>query len=249
MKKLLIVTNVLTIVAFMFFAGCNGSEPAEPVAVVGATNCYPAATSGTQFNGLSALLAYKLAKNYKNNQLVAINNALFPGAANGSDGDARSVWFDLETLKRFIYEIESQTCGKCNNSSKVLGVRIYYGAYPDSTAWSDSMWTTALAGVPSNYAGKHTVMLVPTYHNAATNAEIDFDPKHVTTGCNFTNIESFYETMKEGQLANVTLTVLSGMSGTAQNHGQMIPPPYGSNDILEKGAGIMFATDNTTETE
>jgi len=242
-KQLMKPVAVLLALSSLFSSCDEGAE--GPVVATGdrladATNCYPAVADGAQFDGLNAMLVYYLAKNYKDQQLTAINNNL-----NVGQSDARSVWFDLETLKRFIHEIETQTCGKCdNNSSQRLGVRIYYGAYPtDTTTWTDSLWATALAGVPASYAGKHTVMMVPTYHNEANNTEVDFDPRYVTSGCNFTNIESFYNNMKENPPVNITLTVLSGMATTAQNHGQLIPPPYDVMGIVDEGAGIMYAVD------
>lgn len=243
MKKLLNGMLSITFAAIMCCTGCvdNGEgeqEMAAPASVPGAQNCYPAATSGGEPVGLNAMLVYYLAKNYKDRQLQAINSAHYPGSS-----DARSVWFDMETLKRFIHEIESQTCGKCDNSDKMLGVRIYYGAYPDSTKWTDSLWANALAGVPMENAGKHTVMMVPTYRDISTQADIDFDPDYVTDGCDFTNIESFYNNMKTQPPAGVTLSILSTMNGTAQNHGQLIPPPYDRMTILDNGAGIMYAVD------
>lgn len=244
MKKLLIVMNAVMLSGLLFFCSCEEeneqgeSELAEKTTVDNAANCYNAATGGTTFNGLNAMLVYALAKNYKNNQLQAINNA-HPGL-----NDARSVWFELETLKRFIFEIESQTCGKCDNDpSKMLGVRIYYGAYPDSAAWGSAEWSAALEGVPVTNAGKHTVMLVPTYHDNTTNAEIDFDPNYITTGCNFSHIDNFYAKMATNPPSSITLAILSTLNGTAQNHGEMIPPPYNANGILNRGAGIMYAVD------
>ena len=252
MKKLLIFSNVLTLLLVMLLVGCsNDDESGESVLadanrIPDAQNCYAPAAQGADFEGLNAMLVYYLAKNYKNQQLAAINSGLFAGAGANppTAGDARSVWFDLETIKRFIYEIESQTCGKCDNSSKVLGIRIYYGAYPDSSAWRDTAWRGALESVPMAYAGKHTVMMVPTYHDDETNAEMDFDPNHVTQGCDFTNIETFYSNMKTNPPSSITLTVLAGMNGTAQNHGELVPPPFSGASILDKGAGIMYAADN-----
>ena len=232
----MITTSVLALAGLLLFTGCDSQPGPDPT-----TNCYETPTEG--FNGLNAMLVYKLAQNYKNSQLAAIAEA-------GNPDDARSVWFDLQTLKRFINQVETQTCGRCNGEpSQVLGIRIYYGTYPDITAWDDEDWTNALNGVPRENAGKHTVMMVPTYrktyrqNNVDVAVDVDFDPNFIASGCNFTGIETFYDSMATNPPTGITLTVLSGMQTTAQNHGDMIPPPFTSPERLQKGAGIMYAVD------
>ncbi|MBS1772864.1 MAG: hypothetical protein JST82_08385 [Bacteroidetes bacterium] len=245
---LLVVTNLLTLSVML-----NGCDPEEDPAnnanktTTTASNCYPAVTATSGFQGLNALLVYRMAKEYRLRQLSAINSAYYATTSVGAtptDGDARSVWFDMETIKRFIYTVETTTCNRCgNNSNPRLGIRVYYGTYPDTT---DTIWnTSAMAGVDRSFAGKHTVMFVPTYFDSASNANVDFDPQFVTGNCDFTAIQSFYETMKTATLSTTEFTILSSMNGMAQNHGDMIPPPYGKNDILGKGAGIMYAADGT----
>ena len=52
--------------------------------------------------------------------------------------DAKSISFDLETLKKFIYHIEAITKQNDDNiTSERLGVRIYYAAYPEIENWND----------------------------------------------------------------------------------------------------------------
>lgn len=241
--SILVATNVLTL--FIMFIGCQ--DPVPPPGPTPATNCYAGSSNQTSFPGLSALLVKSLVDNYRNRQLSAINGQYYTnaGAEGGTpaDGDARSVWFDMEVIKRFIYEIESKTCDACTTPTKTLGIRIYYGTYPDTSVWSDPVWAEALEGVDPSYAGKHTVMFVPTYRDS-TGADIDFDPNHVNSSCDFSVIDDFYNKMKSGNPANVTLTVLSSINTSVQNHGQMVPPPYDDAQILNRGAGIMYAADH-----
>ncbi|MBL7727322.1 MAG: hypothetical protein JNM68_06550, partial [Dinghuibacter sp.] len=44
--------------------------------------------------------------------------------------DARSIWFDLEKLKRFIGFIESAMCKAGCVGERYLGIRFYYAKYP-----------------------------------------------------------------------------------------------------------------------
>lgn len=87
-------------------------------------------------------------RNYKDNQY---QNIIAPGSVPAVLDDARSVHFSLNKLKSFIYDIENAICNRNSECKKVLGelgIRFYYAAY-DQTVGS--------------YAGKHTLVLVPTY--------------------------------------------------------------------------------------
>ena len=65
-------------------------------------------------------------------------------------------------------------CAKVND--EVLGVRIYFGTYPDHSQFSDlGIGSNA---VPDNNEFHHTLMLVPTWYDQANNRDIDFDPLH-----------------------------------------------------------------------
>jgi hypothetical protein len=237
MKKLLIVTNVIVISALLSFSSCEDTETPSHSKSETAANCYPPVANDYQFEGLNGRLVYKLAKNYKEKQLQAVQ------AAHPEFMDARSVWFDMATLKQFIHEVERQTCYNCdNNHSTQLGLRIYYGTYPELSEWNNPFWQESLAGLPADYAGKHTVMMVPTYRNN-TGVDMDFDPGFMRQGCNFTYIDSFYKIMEKDSMKNFTFTILSSISTTSQNHGQMVPPPYTNDAILDAGAAILYAVD------
>jgi hypothetical protein len=69
--------------------------------------------------------------------------------------DASSVWFALDDLKRFIWEIEHRTCD-CE-MPKELGVRIYYARY------SDDLSEHGIIDNIDDYKLKHTVFMVPTF--------------------------------------------------------------------------------------
>jgi hypothetical protein len=173
---------------------------------------------------------------YKENQLLQVNNAMFNNTVSRNDAtgtpvnyhntDARCVWFDLKTLKRFIYEIESQTCRACG-SSDTLGIRMYYGSYPGSPEEWNEKYGGNLANMCHEYAQKHTLLMVPTIRK--TGIDIDFDPQYMSTSCDpvagWNRIDSM-------MLANksLSLLMLSTLDVGAQNHGTLSPPPYDNVD-------------------
>ncbi len=115
---------------------------------------------------------------YRNNQLRTIN-----GSSAGMN-DAYSIWFDLDTIKKFIYHIERgvKENGDSTKTNK-LGLRMYYAAYPDHTTWTPSIYKD-LSGFGAdtskhNYEFKHTLVLLPTIHVGGN--ELDFNPFNAAT--------------------------------------------------------------------
>lgn len=143
----------------------------------------------------------------------------------------RSVWFSLETLKSFVYSIESKTCS-CDSA---LGVRIYNGTYPLDNAWRTT-FNPELGGLRADVMGRfvtnkyeniNTIFMVPTHR--MNNINYDFDPNDVATACNTQNkgydIIKYRPASKEN--AGVFTTTRFGSSITAlmaQNHGDACPP-------------------------
>lgn len=96
--------------------------------------------------------------NYRNNQLMAINETL------GID-DANAIWFDMVTLKKFIADIEKEACDiDPDVTTKDLGIRFYYAAYPEEPQYP----------IPADYARRHTLIMVPTKKKDDLN--YDFNP-------------------------------------------------------------------------
>jgi hypothetical protein len=90
--------------------------------------------------------------------------------------DTRSVWFSLATLKSFIAEIENKVCNSpCNTGNLDLGVRFYFGDYPDSN-YMTNKGNEDYATVKSTYGKHQTIFLVPTYMDDSK-AQVDFDPR------------------------------------------------------------------------
>lgn len=155
---------------------------------------------------MSNSLIQALINNYRQNHLNAINSAL------GIE-DAHSIWFDLPKLKNFIANIEAEAA-KANPaaSTEDLGVRFYYSAYPKEENWS----IMESHPVPIEYAGRHTLVMVPTLKKANETGELidyDFNPFQSAEG-------------KSLALANKSAKGMGEDDDTSlgENNGILVPP-------------------------
>lgn len=166
---------------------------------------------------IDAKLAKVMADNYKadiQKSLISINNTIT------SDSDARSVWFPLESIKSYIWDIERQSClNACDPEN--LGLRIYFAKYPES---SSPYWTwPGLWKVKNEYANHHTIFMIPTYRNGGN--DIDFDP---WKGCGKLlppgTIVNPLDNANSNKDKYVFYYVRSETGGDGKNHGGLIPP-------------------------
>ena len=157
---------------------------------------------GTMSNGLIQALI----DNYRQNHLNAINTNL------GID-DAHSIWFDLPKLKSFIAKIEEEAAKVDPSASEEdLGIRFYYATYPKQENWSimDSH------PVPAEYAGKHTLVLIPTLKKADETGELidyDFNP--------FQNTDSKPLALNTHSAKGIEQ---DDDTGLGENNGILVPP-------------------------
>ena len=217
MKKLLLFTNVLTLclLAGTWLIGCrrniNPRPPASSLPCV--TSCYPCDSPGV-FSGISGKLAIAMIDSYRVHQWTSYQQHTSPQI-----DDARAVWFDLARLKLFIREIEASACKPCLKTPLQLGVRLYFGSYPGLGQWA----AFGLNGqVPIDDTNLHTVMLVPTYRDVATQFDVDFDPLHWNTEACMPS--SIAEVFHDSVFANPTVGFL--VPTNLMNHGNSWPPPY-----------------------
>jgi hypothetical protein len=219
MKKLLIITNLFWVSIFVFWS-CFPSRNTYRENNC-ETFCYN--FKEVPFPGLSYKAAQILAANYKQNHYQTINNGL-------NITDSRSVWFSLQTIKTFIYQIESSSCkNRCNSTVEdSLGVRFYFGEYPANVA-SDPLFT----GVPNNYSGLHTLFMMPTYKDPVL-GNVDFDPiynaKFNKGNCspqtlkNYVVTQKLNETSRLMQATSYMVTAAIPDADGSQNHGPLCPP-------------------------
>ena len=146
--------------------------------------------------------------------------------------DAKAIWFDLETLKKFLYHIEHNV-GKnyAEGHDKKLGVRIYYSAYPDASKMNDYMSQqndTTYQFDPA-YENLHTLVMIPTI-TGENDQNYDFNPLDKTTYNGFTGKSArnpitspSYNTLSLGASSEVT-NLNSPTHTSARNHGTLFPP-------------------------
>lgn len=135
--------------------------------------------------------------------------------------DARSCWFALDTLKKFICLMErySQQVGL---SSSQLGIRFYYGVY-----WDGYQRDTRLSNC-------HTLYLAAT-QNSFGGINEDFDPRR---SADLSTIVPLSGLISPGSSAN--LFMIGGRSGArpqvsgqpTMNQGDLCPPGIGCTPTL-----------------
>lgn len=170
---------------------------------------------------------------------VQLNN-IQTAVTNAVPVDARSIWFDIETLKKFLYHVEHNV-GKNYNESrdKKIGVRIYYAAYPKNAEMkrmAESQEDQNFTFNPA-YENLHTLVMIPTI--SGTDGEnYDFNPLDVASYNGFVNMENKakdafggnnYSTLILGPSAEVinnNSSATNSFNGSinARNHGTLCPP-------------------------
>lgn len=239
-NKILILTNLIFLSAALFFA-CDNSVPKAPVSKKKCTDCM-------EYNDVKT--ASKLDVNLL--KAMTLNYQTDPVTGRIDLNKTRSVWISLEKLKQFVYEIESKTCD-CDTSK--LGVRVYFGVYPNDVDWQQStnpngFWKdlnnpnapdgdfraqiiaknqTLGQAARNTYAGITTIFMVPTINSG--NVNWDFDPADNPNGCKGGyNIKRFYSLVDSVKFENPAI-YKSNSAGigitalSATNHGDACPPP------------------------
>ena len=190
--------------------------------------------STVDMNTLSTGVVHEIVNGYKHRQLSYIN------ARDLSMTDSKAIWFDLETIKKFIYHVEVNSQSLDNTiSSADLGLRFYYASYPDVI---DPLDPELGDLYNMGYDKRHTLVAIPTKRIGAE--EVDFNPLDIatyaaglkgTTGYEHTDgfdTYNFRNPKKVAVLGPATEAVIDGppLRTGAQNHGQMYPP-FGINGL------------------
>ena len=245
MKKLLFVTNVLTL-CVLYFQACtpagkwfkaeeNGSfiMPIEK----GYATCYNCVADDLHYQTpaqfADAVMRYENTSKYAYEQYKKGNalNAMGNHSHNTMPGftDAQSCWFAADTLKKFICLMEKYSKQKGISIDK-LGVRFYYGNYATNTS----------AYRPHNpaYANMHTLFLVPTVDTLLKDGRVhlDFDPKSsaLNAGPDIITLAK-----RIAISPNAPAFVLTGnVSNFNMNEGDLCPPGSGCNSTLQNARGL-----------
>nr|WP_321245660.1 hypothetical protein [uncultured Psychroserpens sp.] len=233
MKSRLLILSAFLAITSLIIYGCSSTSGLN--SYVNKTIC--SNYSREPVSELPIKLIVDMIDGYQDNQLSEINSGL-------AMNDARAISFDLETLKKFIYHIETITKDKDSTiSSEDIGIRIYYAKYPDESKWGTISYKNALDGfrgdpITEQYENKHTLLLMPTIKRNDT--YFDFNPNDQRTYTKQMN--ELTEQQQEGSqpiYTNSTNTTIglslmpssssrslgTGSSSTvAQNHGGLFPP-------------------------
>jgi hypothetical protein len=153
--------------------------------------------------------------------------------------DARSIWFDLETLKQFMYQIEHNAGNHfAESDKKKLGVRIYYAAYPSNTKMREMAADQTDPNFSYNpaYENLHTLVMIPTI-SGADKENYDFNPLDASTYNGYVNMpkggkyytDDDYTGISLGTSSNPASANANQINATnngvsARNHGLLSPP-------------------------
>jgi hypothetical protein len=198
------------------------------------SNCTPPYTDFSDsgdFHFLNGDLLQDMANNYQSNiQRQRVKNTFTSNYNNINRADttltdACSIWFSLNNIKRFFWEIEKGVCINKGRKDLNLGVRIYYARYPNLGINCNPNYRNDLMGLDTVFEKMHTVFMVPTYDQFDTEKNvpvnhIDFDPTKQFTDGIPTPIMLKAEEKSIGQI--VGLSAFEIDPGT--NHGRLCPP-------------------------
>lgn len=180
-------------------------------------------SSEPAYTGISKAAAIDLAKRYKG-ECQPLLTSIKPDK---KQLDARSIVFPIEQLKKMIWEIEHSV--QQIDPNVELGIRMYYGKYPDITAIKndpDHPLHNDFHNLPEEYSHHHTLFLVPTFKDD-NNIHHDFNPWDVATSGVLEPMD-----MNSGIADNSPLPMTAQM-----NHGNICPPPF---NVSDKDSGLSF---------
>lgn len=217
MKKLLILSNLfwISLVGIYTFNSCKpsrsdnstekNSNTIKPTEIV-------LDYEGQNFVSLPVSTAQLLADNYTKNYLNLINKTY-------NTSDARSIWFSLDDLKNFIWQIEYHAVNAgADIEPKSLGVRMYYAQYPTS----DEIKNNASLNIIPEYGSKHTLFMVPTVLKDSVNME--FDPRKLFKNRKPGEKNTILPLRPKNDKNNGYFSFIQDDGSTIMNHGGLCPP-------------------------
>ncbi|MEL1246102.1 hypothetical protein AAEO56_17645 [Flavobacterium sp. DGU11] len=187
-------------------------------------------------------LVYDMVNKYRNNQLRSIKGSV----TSPMDEDARCIWFDLDTIKKFIYHFEKGVQKNAATTDNKLGLRIYYAAYPDK-----SLWTTVpeykdlrvFLGNPvtEQYEKMHTLVMIPTLQ-LADGIPHDFNPLDPATYKNGLTTYSPAQNME--MPGNIRLKRTSALIGSSAPAASLQNPTPSRSEIAARNHGALYPPGN-----
>jgi len=230
----MITTVLLIVVAIAFGVYVSKFPPKKNPCPCDDSNKICMDYNNNKMSELRVDLIHTMVNKYQSNQLAFINNT--PFFSTSKKEDAHSIWFDLLTLKKFIYHIEKTSRDIGANIDKTiadtdLGIRIYYSAYPKK----EEDWKTKFPDLidlysdpdKQSYEHLHTLVMIPTLN--IKGKMVDFNPLDDKT-----YLRGFYDLSGYIVTNNTNIKTTVALTGIAerdpdnatgsQNHGNLIPP-------------------------
>ena len=183
-------------------------------------------TNEPSYIGISAATALDLSQRYQQECQRALSGT---ADKNKPALDARSVLISIETLKKYIWEIEQHV--RETGSVQELGIRIYFGKYPDIPSIKKNAahpLFNDLHTLPDAYSHLHTLFMVPAY-KGDDDVFKDFDPFQAQD----------IRLQQIDMQAGVALTQEGSMTAVL-NHGNLTPPPFVSTTDTDYALGMSF---------
>jgi hypothetical protein len=209
MKKLLIITNLFWISIILL-----------PSFIKKATSSI---TPGN-YHLVDAGLVKMFATDYKNNY---VNAQRRNGQLNTSNPyDSRTAWFGFDKLESFIADVKAQS----KPDSMANGIRFYFMQYPELKDLNNSKYAY-LGKIPKEYAGLHSLMMVPTYFNGTY--DVDFDPRVSTRNPNgsYKSIDQVFEMFLSNENKAFDGTILNRQSLNNNANKPMIAIASGTSTL------------------
>lgn len=231
----LLVASISALITYFIFGTTTDPVTPEPDA--------PDPTENTKeicmkyddddMNTLNVDLVHTMTEEYIKNQWDFINSSAgFKSKFDDPQPDARSIWFDLKSLKRFLYHIENVAVKRDTTLNEDnLGVRFYYATYPDKDIMErfGDLNTTSRSTALINYHNRHTLVMIPTIQRG--DSILDFNPLDPNTydGTLYNNQK--YKKNDLDDIDNVNPRLILSLTGTpdnrrtgSKNHGSLAPP-------------------------
>lgn len=229
-KTIIIVLSILLVISLFFNPLTYKQSATKETSICNDFNNEKPST-------LTTNLIRGMISQYRSNQYIAINNS-----RDTKEPDAHSIWFDLDTIKKFIYHIERNVAKNTSEKNNKLGLRIYYAAYPKlsefTKPYNEDISFMATDPLKKQFATRHTLVMIPTIFNKDLNGDVDFNPLDPNTFQGFVSTRKRKTSNQKDESTPylspkyqpMALSTAASSDAMARNHGNLIPP---ANPIAE----------------
>lgn len=205
MKQENLIVKLFVIVFISFLYSCSNPE----------NNLICKDYSDFPVSSLSEDLIREMVVGYRSNQLRHINSAMSGYGMNEEEfTDSQIITFDLESIKKFIYHIETNQQIMSLDENKTLQLAFLYSKYPSFKKRKIS-FDEELRNLPPDYSDRHTLIIMPGYVEDGKNyiMKIPDTTNNMSHGSPPTN-----------EVRYIIALTIEGKNTSALNHGSLIPP-------------------------